>query len=82
MVLNCSVESNDCDEEEENATGNDTTHDVQAGDHVRRFAVSRNPDQEKRDHLKQIFIVKGAVRVVQRASSTTKSYNSISVKSA
>ena len=53
MVLDGSVKSNDCDEEKENATGNDAADDVEAGDHVRRFAVRRDADQKECDHLQK-----------------------------
>ena len=53
MVFDGSVKSNDCDEEQENATGNDAADDVEAGDHVRRFAVRRDADQKECDHLQK-----------------------------
>ena len=57
MVFDGSVESNDCDEEKENAASNNTTNDVEAGDHVRRLAVSGDSDEQEADHLKKYLSV-------------------------
>ena len=50
-----SVESDDCDEEEENAWGDDAADDVQTRDHVRSLAVRRDAYQQKRDHLENFI---------------------------
>ena len=55
VMFHGAVESDDSDEEEEDAGSDDAADDVQARDHVRRLAVSRDADQQKSYHLK-IFL--------------------------
>ena len=46
VVFHGSVETDDCNEEEEDAGSDDAADDVQTRDHVGRLAVRRDADQQ------------------------------------
>ena len=51
MVFDGADETDERDEEKEDPTRDDSTHQLQTCEVRRRFAVRRNTDQDERHHL-------------------------------